>query len=92
MLSLRWVLDSRRNSKLWSKVAGIIICCQNAKHTVCLLVGMGGDCSDDDFYVLLGRTYTLLALGIYCCSIFVLITGVKGNQGFLCWKYPNKTQ
>lgn len=24
---------------------------------------------------------TLLALGICCCSIFVLITGVKGNQG-----------
>lgn len=29
---------------------------------------------------------TLLALGICCCSIFVLITGVKGNQGLVfCW-------
>lgn len=60
-----------------------------------LLVQTGGDCSYDDFYVLLEKTYTLLALGICCCSIFVLITGVKGNQGcwfFFYWRNPNKTQ
>lgn len=81
--SLRRALGSGRNSHPWSRIAGIMTCCQSARHTAHLLVQTGGNCSYDDFYVLLGRTYTLLALGICCCSIFVLITGVKGNQGLL---------
>lgn len=55
-------------------------CCQNARYTTHLVAWTGGDYSYDDFHVLLGRTYTLLALGLCYWSIFVLITEVKDNQ------------
>lgn len=59
--------------------------CPKERHRAHLLAWMGRVCLHHNPCVLLGRPFK--ALGICCCSIFVLITGVKGNQGlvFCCF-------
>lgn len=55
--------------------------CPRERHRTHLLVWTGRVCSHHNSCVCLGGPF--LALGICCCSIFVLITGVKGNQGLV---------